>query len=90
MDYMDEKNIEEEEEKQHNQSFIPSSTITPDSKAGNFKQLDMFMDSRTVCSHKDTMWDTGMEKTYCLECFNYIDEKDAYYSNHLSQGRGYY
>jgi hypothetical protein len=36
------------------------------------------------------MFDTGMEQTYCLECFQYIDEKDAYYTNNFSQGRGYY
>ena len=85
LDYIDERNILEEEEKQYNQSFAPI-----DNKDANIKQLDLFMDKLTPCSHKDTMWDTGFSQNYCLECFQYIDEKDAYYDNHLSNGRGYY
>ena len=85
LDYIDERNILEEEEKQYNQSFAPI-----DNKDANIKQLDLFLDKLTPCSHKDTMWDTGFSQNYCLECFQYIDEKDAYYDNHLSNGRGYY
>jgi len=85
LDYIDERNILEEGEKQYNQSFAPI-----DNKDANIKQLDLFMDKLTPCSHKDTMWDTGFSQNYCLECFQYIDEKDAYYDNHLSNGRGYY
>jgi len=91
LDYMDEKDTLEQEEKLYNQTFEPADVVKIDNKADNIKQLDLFMDKLgTTCSHKDTMWDTGMHQTYCLECWNYIDEKDAYYSNHLSQGRGYY
>lgn len=85
LDYMDERNTLEEEEKQYNQSFLPI-----DNKDANIKQLDLFFDKLPTCSHKDTMWDAGMQQKYCLECFNYLDEKDAYYDNHLSNGRGYY
>ena len=86
LDYMDEKDVLEEEIKQYNQSFLPV-----DNKEANFKQLDLFMDKLgTPCAHKDTMWDTGMEKTYCCECYNYIEEADAYYDNNFSKGRGYY
>ena len=85
LDYIDERNILEEGEKQYNQSFAPI-----DNKDANIKQLDLFLDKLTPCSHKDTMWDTGFSQNYCLECFQYIDEKDAYYDNHLSNGRGYY
>lgn len=81
VDYIDQKNVELEEKEAYNQSFKPT----------NAKQLDMFSSSLVKnCLHKDTMWDTGMEQTYCLECFGYIDEKDAYYSNNFSQGGGYY
>ena len=85
LDYMDEIDQIELDEKQYNQSFPPI-----DNKDANFKQLDLFMDKLTPCSHKDTMWDTGMQQSYCLECFNYLDEKDAYYDNNFSKGRGYY
>jgi hypothetical protein len=85
LDYIDEMNVTNEEMTQYNQSFAPI-----DNKEANFKQLDLFLDKLSPCTHKDTMWDTGMQQSYCLECFNYIDEKDAYYSNNFSQGRGYY
>jgi hypothetical protein len=90
LDYMDERNTLEEEERQYNQSFEPADVVKIDNKDANIKQLDLFMDKLTTCSHKDTMWDTGFSQNYCLECFQYIDDKDAYYSNHLSNGRGYY
>ena len=85
LDYIDEMNVINEEMTQYNQSFAPI-----DNKEANIKQLDLFMDKLTPCSHKDTMWDTGMQQSYCLECFNYLDEKDAYYDNNFSKGRGYY
>ena len=86
LDYIEQKEEEFKIEKQYNQSFEPI-----DNKADNIKQLDLFFDKvGAPCSHKDTMWDTGMQQSYCLECFNYLDEKDAYYDNHLSKGRGYY
>ena len=86
LDYIDEINIDQEEIKQYNQNFPPI-----DNKEANIKQLDLFMDKLdTTCFHRDTMWDTGMQQTYCLECFNYIDEQNDYYSSHLSQGKGYY
>jgi hypothetical protein len=85
LDYIDEMNIINEEMNQYNQSFAAI-----DNKEANIKQLDLFMDKLAPCSHRDTMWDTGMQQSYCLECFNYLDEKDAYYDNHLSKGRGYY
>ena len=85
LDYIDEMNVTNEEMTQYNQSFAPI-----DNKEANIKQLDLFMDKLTPCSHKDTMWDTGMQQSYCLECFNYLDEKDAYYDNNFSKGRGYY
>jgi hypothetical protein len=87
---MDDKNVFEEEERQYNQSFEPADVVKIDNKDANIKQLDLFMDKLQTCSHKDTMWDTGFSQNYCLECFQYIDDKDAYYSNHLSNGRGYY
>jgi hypothetical protein len=90
LDYMDDKNTHEEEERQYNQSFEPADVVKIDNKDANIKQLDLFMGKLETCSHKDTMWDTGFSQNYCLECFQYIDEKDAYYDNHLSQGRGYY
>jgi len=86
LDYIEQKEEEFKIEKQYNQSFEPI-----DNKADNIKQLDLFFDKvGAPCSHKDTMWDTGMQQSYCLECFNYLDEKDTYYDNHLSKGRGYY
>ena len=85
LDYIDEMNVTNEEMTQYNQSFAPI-----DNKEANFKQLDLFMDKLAPCKHKDTMWDTGMQQSYCLECFNYLDEKDAYYDNNFSKGRGYY
>ena len=86
LDFMDEMDQVELDEKQYNQSFPPV-----DNKEANFKQLDLFMDKlSTPCNHKDTMWDTAMEKTYCCECFNYIEETDSYYDNNFSKGRGYY
>jgi len=86
LDYIEQKEEEFKIEKQYNQSFEPI-----DNKADNIKQLDLFFDKvGAPCSHKDTMWDAGMQQSYCLECFNYLDEKDAYYDNHLSKGRGYY
>jgi hypothetical protein len=85
LDYIDEMNIINEEMNQYNQSFAPIND-----KEANIKQLDLFMDKLQTCSHKDTMWDTGMQQSYCLECFNYLDEKDAYYDNNFSKGRGYY
>jgi hypothetical protein len=85
LDYIDEMNIINEEMNQYNQSFAAI-----DNKEANIKQLDLFMDKLAPCSHRDTMWDTGMQQSYCLECFNYLDEKDAYYDNNFSKGRGYY
>jgi len=86
LDYMDEMSMLEAEKKDYVQSFPPI-----DNKEANFKQLDLFIDKLgTPCSHRDTMWDTAMEKTYCCECFNYIEETDAYYDNNFSKGRGYY
>ena len=86
LDYMDEMDAIEVEQKGYVQSFPPV-----DNKDANFKQLDLFMDKLgTPCSHRDTMWDTAMEKTYCCECFNYIEETDSYYDNNFSKGRGYY
>jgi hypothetical protein len=86
LDFMDKMDQVELDEKQYNQSFP-----TIDNKEANIKQLDLFFDKLgTPCSHKDTMWDTGMQQSYCLECFNYLDEKDAYYDNNFSKGRGYY
>jgi hypothetical protein len=90
LDYMDDKNTHEEEERQYNQSFEPADVVKIDNKDANIKQLDLFMDKLSTCSHKDTMYDTGFGQTYCLECFQYIDDKDSYYDNHLSKGRGYY
>jgi hypothetical protein len=86
LDYIDEMNVINEEMTQYNQSFAPI-----DNKEANIKQLDLFFDKLGApCTHKDTMWDTGMQQSYCLECFNYLDEKDAYYDNNFSKGRGYY
>jgi hypothetical protein len=82
IDFMEQTNADLEEVEQFNKSFTP---------VNQPKQLDMFTTpSSATCSHKDTMYDTGMEQTYCLECFSYIDDKDSYYSNSLSKGRGYY
>jgi hypothetical protein len=87
IEYMEQVNEAIEEKKQANVK-LDSANWMPASQG---KQLDMFSTpSSATCSHKDTMYDTGMEQTYCLECFSYIDEKDSYYSNSLSKGRGYY
>ena len=85
LDYIDEMNVINEEMTQYNQSFEPI-----DNKEANFKQLDLFLDKLAPCNHKDTMYDTGMDQTYCLECWNYIEETDSYYDNNFSKGRGYY
>jgi hypothetical protein len=87
IEYMEQVNEAIEDAKQANVKLDPTNWI-PVSQP---KQLDMFTTpSPATCAHKDTMFDTGMEQTYCLECFTYIDEKDAYYTNNFSQGRGYY
>ena len=75
----------------YNQTFEPADVVKIDNKEANFKQLDLFMDKlSTPCTHKDTMWDTGMQQSYCLECFNYLDGDDTYYNNNFSKGKGYY
>ena len=82
IDFMEQTNADLEEVEQFNKSFTA---------VNQPKQLDMFTTpSPATCAHKDTMFDTGMEQTYCLECFTYIDEKDAYYTNNFSRNGGYF
>jgi hypothetical protein len=90
-DYIDQKEEDAKQLVAYNQSFDSTSFKPIDNKADNIKQLDLFADRLSAkCPHKDTMYDTGMQQTYCLECFNYIEEEDAYYHNSLGKGPGYY
>ena len=90
-DYIEQKEEDAKQLAAYNQSFDPIISRPIDNKAANIKQLDMFADRLGAnCIHKDTMYDTGMQQTYCLECFNYIEEADAYYHNSLGRGPGYY
>jgi hypothetical protein len=90
-DYMDQKEEDAKQLVAYNQSFDSTAFKPIDNKADNIKQLDLFADRLGAkCPHKDTMYDTGMQQTYCLECFNYIEEEDAYYHNSLGKGPGYY
>jgi tripeptide aminopeptidase len=49
----------------------------------NVRQTSIFDN----CKHKSTKYDITMDKTYCMDCFQYIDEHEAYYDRDTLNSR---
>jgi hypothetical protein len=57
------------------------------------KQISLFDKN---CQHKNVKYDNTMSQYYCMDCFNYVDEKSTFYDqetlnpNNYYDNRGYY
>ena len=49
----------------------------------NVRQTSIFDN----CKHKSTRYDITMDKTYCMDCFQYIEEHEAYYDRDTLNSR---
>lgn len=71
-----------------NQTKIVGIPNTPNTLSNQLKMFD------SDCLHKNVKFDNSMQQSYCMDCFSYIEEGEAYYDNDsldpLKRQAGYY
>jgi hypothetical protein len=82
LEYLEHLDYVETEEKLEKEDVVTNTPLS--------SQLNLFDDN---CKHRNVKYDNTMTQYYCMDCFNYVDDKSTFYDQETLgnyKSMGYY